>query len=331
VLVVDAPQQFRRLDQFVAAALAPERSRSQVGKMIKSGLITVNGTAVRASCAIRPGDRIEVACPNDGHSKTASCTENSNVVGGGQLDILFCDSELIAVNKPAGMAAHPSAGHPDSTLADALMARFPDLWVMAEPDAPMRAGIVHRLDKETSGVMVVARTPFARMALSRQFKDRGVKKVYIALVQGIVGRDRFTVDRPLGRHPIERKRMSIRSRKPREARTEFIVLNRFQDSANSVTLLKAQPLTGRTHQIRVHLAASGHPCLGDLLYGRGAVNPAWPRAGQALHALALTIRHPRTGEQLEFLASLPEDLTEFLITGGLQLEPSSIRQWIDAQ
>ena len=324
-----ADHDYRRLDQFVAAALGPERSRSQVGRMIKAGLITVNGTAVRASCAIRPGDRVEIASPVPREPAPASRFEAAQASAYGAPEVLFSDAELLVVNKPAGMPVHPSPGHPDSTLADALMARFPDLAAMAEPDGLMRAGIVHRLDKETSGVMVVARTPFARMALSQQFKDRSVSKVYLAIVRGIIAHDRFTVARPLGRHPTERKRMSIRSHRAREAHTEFFVLHRFAVSANPVTLLKARPQTGRTHQIRVHLAASGHPCLGDALYGGGKISSGWSRGGQALHALALTISHPRTGERLEFIAPLPDDITRFLTAGGLAIGPPVIRRWID--
>ncbi|MBV8451363.1 MAG: RluA family pseudouridine synthase [Deltaproteobacteria bacterium] len=329
-LIVGAGHEHRRLDQFVAAALAPERSRSQVARMIKEGLITLNGSAVRASCAIRIGDRVKIDSPVP--CELASVFQNGTAppASGGVIEILFSDTELLAVNKPAGIPVHPSPGHPDSTLANILAARFPDLAVMAEPDGLMRAGIVHRLDKETSGVMVVARTPFARMTLSQQFKDRSVSKVYLALVRGIVAHDHLTIARPLGRHPTERKRISIHSRKPREAVTEFSVLHRFKAGANPVTLLKAQPQTGRTHQIRVHLAASGHPCLGDALYGGGKTNSGWSRDGQALHALALSITHPRTGERLQFIAPLPDDIARFLSAGGLAVEPSVIRQWIGA-
>jgi 23S rRNA pseudouridine1911/1915/1917 synthase len=235
---------------------------------------------------------------------------------------------MLVINKPAGMPVHPSPGHPNSTLADALTARFPELAAMAEPDGLTRAGIVHRLDKETSGVMVIARTVFARMALSQQFKNRSVSKIYLAIVQGAVGKDRFTVEWSLGRHPTERKRMSIRSRTPRAARTEFLVLHRLKIGANPVTLVKALPHTGRTHQIRVHLAASGHPCLGDALYG-GKTNSGWSRRGQALHALALTIAHPRSGELLEFIAPVPADFVEFLTAAGLGVGPSLVRRWLE--
>jgi 23S rRNA pseudouridine1911/1915/1917 synthase len=296
--------------------------------MIKAGLITVNGTLVRASCLIRPGDRIEIASLAAGRTNQPSQIDTARAIADG-LEILFSDEELIVVNKPAGVPVHPSPGHPDSTLADALAARFPELAAIAEPDGLKRAGIVHRLDKNTSGVMVVARTPFARMALSQQFKNRSVTKVYIAIVPGIVVQNRFIVNKPLGRHPTERKRISIRSPKPREACTEFLVLHRFSEGRGPVTLLKARPQSGRTHQIRVHLAAAGHPCLGDLLYG-GKTDSEWRRGGQALHALALTITHPRTDERLEFVAPPPDDIEVFLTANGLAIGPSMIRRWVDA-
>jgi 23S rRNA pseudouridine1911/1915/1917 synthase len=328
-LIVDASHEHRRLDQFVAAALAPERSRAQVGRMIKAGLITLNGMATRASCPIRPGDRVEIASPASFEPILMSRDETVQQANGDEIEILYQDAELLAVNKPAGIPVHPSPGHPDSTLANILAARFPELVAMAEPDGLMRAGIVHRLDKETSGVMVVARTPFARMTLSQQFKDRLVNKVYLTIVRGRVTQDRFTVAMPLGRHPTERKRISIHSHKPREAFTEFSVIHRFDLGTDPVTLLTARPQTGRTHQIRVHLAACGHPCLGDTLYGRGKTHSGWAREGQALHALALTITHPRSGEQLEFIAPLPDDITRFLAAGGLAIGPPIIRQWLD--
>lgn len=297
--------------------------------MIKAGRVTVNGTAVRASTAVHPGDRVEVMPPVRAEATVLPKVGTANAAGE-HLQVLFDDQELLAVNKPAGLTVHPSPGHPDSTLVNILVGRFPELAGMPEPEGFMRAGIVHRLDKETSGVMVVARTSFARMALSQQFKEREVSKVYLAIVRGIVRQDRFMVDRPLGRHPTERKRMSTRSHKPREASTDFLVLHRFTATPTPATLLRARPQTGRTHQLRVHLAAAGHPCLGDNLYG-GKTSSGWPRSGQALHALALTIRHPRRGERLEFMAPLPDDFDNFLTTAGLVIGVQTLRRWIDAE
>ena len=329
ILVVADGHQHRRLDQFVAAALAPEHSRSQIGRMIKAGLVTLNGTAVRASSAVRPGDRVEIISAVRAQPTVLPHFGTANAASE-HVEVLFDDQELLAVNKPAGVPVHPSPGHLDSTLVNILMKRFPDLAAMAEPEGFLRPGIVHRLDKETSGVMVVARTPFARMALSHQFKQREVSKSYLAIVQGIVRQDRFMIDRPVGRHPTERKRMSTRSYKPREASTDFLVLHRFTAAPTPATLVRARPQTGRTHQIRVHLAARGHPCLGDNLYG-GKSSPGWSRNGQALHALALTIRHPRRSERLEFVGPLPDDFHNFLTSAGFAIGVQTLRQWIDAE
>jgi 23S rRNA pseudouridine1911/1915/1917 synthase len=323
VLDADAAAAGMRLDVFIAARLAPEYSRSQVARMIRACLVTVNGAPARASSAVRAGDRIEIA-PAPFPSAPQSTGPTPDV------DVLFADHELIAVNKPAGMTVHPAPGHPDATLVDALLARFPELAAMAEPDGVLRPGIVHRLDKDTSGVMVVARTTFARAALSRQFKERTVRKAYLAIVRGVVARDRQTIARPIGRHPTERKRMSVASRTPRAAATDVVVLHRFAPATRAeagATLVLARPATGRTHQIRVHLASAGHPCLGDKLYGgaKGEGAPALTR--QALHALALEVDHPRTGARLSFIAPPPADFMGFLLSRGLDADPYLIRRW----
>lgn len=313
-----------RLDQFMASALAPEHSRSRVARMIKAGLVTINGAPARASSTIRLGDRIEVA-----PIPAAELAPSSEPAP--PIEVIFADTEMIAVNKPAGMTVHPAPGHPHSTLVDALLARFPDLAAMAEPDGVMRPGIVHRLDKETSGVMVVARTPFARTALSRQFKDRSVRKVYLAIVRGLIARDRVTIALPLGRHPTERKRMSVRSRTPREAVSNVTVIQRFPASGRPATLVVVRPETGRTHQIRVHLASIGHPCLGDPLYGgrSAAADNQDFHARQALHALALAITHPRTNKSMEFVAALPADIANFVAARGIEPNDRLIRRWIE--
>jgi 23S rRNA pseudouridine1911/1915/1917 synthase len=317
-----------RLDVFVSLRLAPEYSRSQVARMIKAALVTVNGTAARASSAVRTGDRIDVAASPAGEPYDPS---NRTEDDAPEISVIFADDEIIVVNKPAGMTVHPAPGHPNGTLVDALLARFPELGAMAEPDGVLRPGIVHRLDKDTSGVMVVARTPFSRTALSRQFKDRRVKKTYLAIVKGKVARDRVTVERPVGRHPVERKRMSVRSHAPRDAVSHLTVLARF-DPADSddpgASLVRVKPDTGRMHQIRVHLASIGHPCLGDPLYG-GKAAPGGFFQRQALHALALSITHPRAGKQLEFVAPLPIDFVEFLTRKLFAADARELRRWIE--
>jgi len=307
-----------RLDQYLAAAMAPEYSRSQVARMIKAGLVTINGETARASAALHHGDRIEIAEP-------PQAVASEVPTGAPAIEVIYDDAEMIVVNKPAGMTVHQAPGHPDSTLVDALLARFPELAQMVEPDGVMRPGIVHRLDKDTSGVMVVARTPFTRTALSKQFKDRTVSKLYIAIVCGVVTRDEIAIARPLGRHPTERKRMSVRSRNPRDAVSHVTVLHRFEDS----TLVGVRPETGRTHQIRVHLASIGHGCAGDLLYGSGKVTGAIQMERQALHACALEIDHPRTGERLSFRAPLADDMMAFLAGRGMESAGSTIKGWTE--
>jgi 23S rRNA pseudouridine1911/1915/1917 synthase len=328
-LIAGPDHERMRLDQFVAGAIAPEYSRSQAARMIKAGFVTVNGVAARAAATIRQGDRVAITPPPAPPLPPAPASAP-------HIDVAFADAEMIVVNKPAGMAVHPSPGNLHSTLVDALLARFPELAAMAEPDGVMRPGIVHRLDKDTSGVMVVARTPFARTALARQFKDRSVRKIYLAIVRGIVARDRLTIARPLGRHPTERKRMSVRSRNPRAAVSHVSVLRRFPDRDAPATLVRVRPETGRTHQIRVHLASIGHPCLGDPVYGGAAKAAADRGVGdanfdrQALHALALAITHPRTAERLELVAPPPLDITAYLAARGLETSAAAIRRWIES-
>ncbi|HXW84281.1 MAG TPA: RluA family pseudouridine synthase, partial [Candidatus Binataceae bacterium] len=194
-----------RLDVFVAAQFAPERSRAQVARMIRAGLVTLNGATARASSTVRAGDRIEIA------EAEARAAELPASTAAPPLDVLYSDSDLIVVNKPAGLTVHPAPGHPDATLADGLLAQFPELAQMIDADGIRRPGIVHRLDKETSGVMVVARTPFAKTALGAQFRNREVRKTYLAIVRGVMTKDRLVIERPIGRHPTERKRMSVSS------------------------------------------------------------------------------------------------------------------------
>ena len=308
-----------RLDQFLALMLAPEYSRSQATRMIKAGLVTVNGNPGRAAATVHRGDTIAVA--------SAPIVEVPPApVEAPTIEVIFANNELIVVNKPAGMTVHPAPGHPNATLVDALLARFPELAVMAEPDGVLRPGIVHRLDKDTSGVMVVARTPFARTHLARQFKERTVRKIYIAVVRGTVGPERQTIARPLGRHSTERKRMSVKSRNPREAVSHVRVIKRFVEGT-AATLVRVRPETGRTHQIRVHLAASGYPCAGDVLYGAGT-DDGLGFARQALHALALEVSDPRSGERMGFQAPLPEDFRDFLRAQGLEPKGAEVGRWV---
>ncbi len=317
------PPQRMRLDAYLARELAPEVSRSQISRAIRAGLVLMNGRTARAADMVSHGDRIELRLPQPAAPAMAAAPAPP-------IEVLWEDPDLIFVNKPPGMAVHPSPGHPHSTLVDALVARFPDLASVAEIDGTWRAGIVHRLDKDTSGVIVVARNPFARGALSDQFKARTVEKIYIAVIAGHPRWDRITVDRPIGRHQVERKRMSINSRAGREALSEVNVLRRCNLTDEdgqplAVSVAVVHPKTGRTHQIRVHLSSIGHPCLGDPLYGRQE-RKRLPIRRQALHAYHLEVTHPRSGRPIGVTAPLAPDL-QALVT-GCEVEAEALRRMV---
>lgn len=317
-LIAAAEHEHMRLDQFVTMALAPEYTRARAARMIKAGLITINRGAARASSTVHRGDLIEIApaaSPPEVVPASASAPE---------IEVIYDDPEIIVINKPAGLTVHRAPGHPDSTLVDGLLARFPELANLAEPDGVMRPGIVHRLDKDTSGVMVVARTAFARASLSRQFKERSVRKHYIAIVRGRISPERLTIRRSIGRHPIDRKRMSVNSHTPREAISRITVLHRFDDA----TLIGVRPETGRTHQIRVHLASLGHGCLDDPVYGHGDHGSI---GRQALHAYALRVHHPRSGLAMEFVAPLPADMSSWLRNEDPGAGESLVSRWVESE
>lgn len=284
-----------RLDVWLAAqALAP--TRSQIKVAARAGRLSVDGRDVRVSHRLRSG---EVVVLLDGPPEPSSGRVEAEAIA---LDVLFEDESLVAVNKPAGMVVHPAAGIRTGTLVNAILGRYPGA---ALPGEAVRAGIVHRLDRDTSGVILVALTVAAHESLARQFRERSVKKVYWAVVQGrMVGDAR--VDAAIGRHPTDRKRMSTRGKPARSAVTDLRPLETFQ----GVTLVEARPLTGRTHQIRVHLAAGGWPIVGDKVYGvsRGAA----PIGRQALHATSIEFAHPTSGRRLAVQAPLPPDFEELL-------------------
>jgi 23S rRNA pseudouridine1911/1915/1917 synthase len=247
---------------------------------------------------VRPGDELDATPPEPVASPLAAEPI--------PLAILHEDADVIVVDKPAGLVVHPGAGHAGGTLVNALLHHCGDL---AGVGGVLRPGIVHRLDQGTSGVLVAAKRDEAHAALATQFHDHSVLREYRALVRGLPRRDAGRIDRPIGRHPRDRKRMSVHSRRGREARTAWQVLRRFPNSER--TWLAVFPETGRTHQIRVHLASAGLPIVGDSVYGRAR------RGGRglerpALHAQVLGFTHPRTGEQLRFEAPLPADLEQLL-------------------
>lgn len=285
-----------RLDVLVAGADVG-LSRSQARQRIASGEITAGGLQRKPGYLVRSDDRIVV----EGRPPVTPARAMPEDL---PIDTLYEDAVMVAINKAPGMVVHPAPGRWHGTLVNALLHR----WGRLPGGETERPGVVHRLDRDTSGVIVVARTPHALEHLARQFQRRTVEKRYLALVRGVVRCDEFVIDAVVGRHPTDRKRMSTRTRRGRDAVTRVLVRERFQHA----TLVEAQPKTGRTHQIRVHLAARGHPVVGDRVYGRPRTAPAVDLARQALHAASLALDHPIGGERLTLEAPLWPDMAALL-------------------
>jgi 23S rRNA pseudouridine1911/1915/1917 synthase len=304
---VTAESAGQRLDRFLVTVLA-DHSRSQIQKLIADGRVRVGGRDARANLAVRAGDRIVVDLP-----PTAPTTVEPEPT---PLELLYQDSDLVVVNKPPGMVVHPGAGHASGTLVNALLHHISDLSGIG---GELRPGIVHRLDRGTSGVMVIAKNDTAHRELSRQFHDREVEKEYIALVWGVVQAGR-RIDAAIGRDPVHRQKMSARSRRAREAVTR--ITSAFH--LPGLTLCQVAIHTGRTHQIRVHLSAIGHPIVGDAVYGGvhrrvpGDIRAVTHLQRPFLHATRLAFKHPRDARRMEFSAPLPPDLQEVLdaLPGG---------------
>lgn len=289
-----------RIDSFIAEAL-PELSRTAVQRLIDAGQVTVNDVVPRSSYKVRRGDTVIVRVP-----PPQPVTLSPEAI---PLDILYEDADILVINKAAGMVVHPGAGNFSGTLVNALLAHCDDLQGIG---GELRPGIVHRLDKDTSGVLVVAKHDLAIRALQRQFKEREVRKTYIALVIGNLAQDEGVIEAPIGRHRVHRQRMAVIA-EGKPARTRWKVRGRYRDAHNRIyTLLDVRLLTGRTHQIRVHFAWLGYPLVGDAVYGPAHSPLSAPR--QFLHARALTLLHPTTEERMTFSAPLPEDLAQFLAT-----------------
>ena len=280
-----------RLDAYLAR-VEPSLSRSRIKSLIEDGHVLVEGAPCKPSRRLRPGERLALTVPPP---QPIELKPESIPV-----HVVYQDNHLMVLDKPAGLSVHPGPGHPTHTLVNALLALIPDLPGIG---GYLRPGIVHRLDKDTSGLMVVAKTESAHIHLSRQLKDRAMSKGYLALTQGRIPTSEGTIDAPLGRHPVHRKRIAVVTG-GRTARTDYRVLQHFTDA----TYLDVTLHTGRTHQIRVHMAHIGHPLVGDAIYGRK--HPQLPR--HFLHAHKLGFTHPATGEWLVFTSPLPDDLSAFL-------------------
>ena len=297
-LIVPKEHARMRLDLFLARSL-PEFSRSRIQQLIRAGFVRVGGATTRPRQSLRTGDEIEVTEPPPEKIKT----EPEAI----PLAILYEDDDLIVINKASGMTMHPGAGHREHTLVNALLHHCPTLSGIGGKERP---GIVHRLDKETSGCLVTAKNDIAHRELSKQFATRTVEKIYLALVAGKLRKDTGVIENKIGRHPVHRQRMSVSSPRGRTAKTEYRVLR----SSDQASLVECTLHSGRTHQIRVHLHHLGNPVLGDKIYAPGFAKHF---SRQMLHAWKLGFRHPRTGEWKHFEAPLPNDFNRAIAVSGL--------------
>lgn len=290
-LTISREQSRQRLDRVLAESL-PAFSRARLQTLIRDGFVLLNGKLPRPRDLVRTGDAVELREPE--LEKVEAQPEQI------KLDVIFEDDDLLVLNKPAGIVMHPGAGHQAHTLVNALLAHCQNLSGIGGKERP---GIVHRLDKETSGALVVAKNDATHRDLSSQFAARTMTKIYLALVAGILRKTSGVIDKAIARHPVHRQRMSIARRQGRSAKTEYRVLR----SGDEISLVECILHSGRTHQIRVHLHHLGHPVLGDKLYG-GKRAGDYPR--QMLHAWKLAFRHPRSGDEMSFEAPVPRDFAE---------------------
>lgn len=284
-----------RIDKFLSDSL-PDVSRSYIQKLIKDGQVTVNQKAVKSNYKLNVNDLLSMEEPK----LQEPDIEAEDI----PLDILYEDSDLLIINKPKGMVVHPSAGHYSGTLVNALMHYCKD--DLSGINGVLRPGIVHRIDMDTTGSLLVCKNDFTHNHIAEQLKVHSITRIYHAIVHGILKEDEGTINAPIGRHPIDRKKMSINHKNGKEAVTHYKVLKRFKN----FSYIECQLETGRTHQIRVHMASISHPLLGDAVYGP-AKSP-YKLQGQTLHAKTIGIIHPRTEEYIEVNAPLPEYFSDLL-------------------
>ena len=298
----------RRIDKYLHGRLGDEFSRNALQQLIRAGLVTVNGRPVKPSYSLNIGDTIDAILPPP--------TPDEVIPEPIPLNIIFEDQHLIVLNKPADLVVHPARGNQSGTLVNGLAYYSESLSSVSDG---FRPGIVHRLDKNTTGVMAVAKTDMAHTRIARQFEQRKVEKKYLAVVDGVVELHSDWIDLPVGRHPTVRERYAVRPADGRAARTFYKVAQRL----DGFTVLHLSPYTGRSHQLRVHMAHSGHPITGDTIYGGKAITTAILSRGeeigseplierQALHAWSLTFRHPESNEQMTFVADPPDDLQHLI-------------------
>lgn len=295
ILVVENEFKGKRIDAFIAENME-EISRSQIQQLIASEMITLNGNSVKSNYKVKENDKISITIPEE--KEVEILAENI------PLEIVFEDNDMIVINKPKGMVVHPAVGHSSGTLVNALMYHCGES--LSGINGEKRPGIVHRIDKDTSGLLMVAKNDKAHISLSEQLAKHTITRKYVAVVHNGFKEDSGTVDQPIGRNPKDRMKMAITHKHSRHAVTHYRVLERLKN----FTLIEAQLETGRTHQIRVHMTHIGHPLLGDTVYG--VKKQPFRTDGQVLHAKTLGFIHPSTGEYLEFEAEIPESFKKVL-------------------
>ena len=292
-----------RIDAWLSANV-PDLTRNAAQRLLTDGMVLVNGKPPKKNYKVNAGDAVTVTIPD--------IAEVPLVPQNIPLDIVVEDEDVVGVNKPRGMVVHPAPGHPDGTLVNALMYHCGDS--LSGVGGEKRPGIVHRIDKDTSGLLIVAKNDAAHLALSAQLSDRSLSRVYRAVVVGNLKQDSGTVDAPIGRHPNDRKKMAVTHQNSRNAVTHWSVLERYR----GYTHVRCKLETGRTHQIRVHMAYIGHPLLGDEVYGHAKL-PEKGLVGQCLHAKELQFIHPRTGQAVHLDTELPDYFKEVLTRLGQEI------------
>ena len=284
-----------RLDKYLAEQF-PEQTRSYLQKLIKEGQVLVNGKTVKSGYQLSKGDEVSVTIPEPKELDVEPQKMD--------LDIVYEDEDVILINKPKGMVVHPAPGHTTDTLVNGLLYHCKDN--LSGINGVARPGIVHRIDRDTTGILIVCKNDMSHNSIAAQLKEHSINRRYRALVHGNLKEDTGTVEGPIGRHPVDRKKMAINERNGKPAVTHFTVLERF----GNYTLIECKLETGRTHQIRVHMTSIGHPLVGDEVYGPAKC--PFKLQGQCLHAMVLGFVHPRTGEYMEFSADLPEYFEDLL-------------------